>query len=101
MRNLSACAPIWVFKTHGCKYCNLLRLHQGRIRVVDVVISQQMQNAMHQKMADMRLYRFIRFCRLARAGFPGNRDIAKLANLGLCRLGQIWFAARRFRRPLF
>ncbi len=47
-------SSIWVVETHGCKYLDLQPFHQGGIGIGHVVITQQMQHPVHQKVGDMR-----------------------------------------------
>jgi hypothetical protein len=85
-------------KDPGMQVCALrFGLHQRGIGVLDMVVAQKVQHAMHDQMGDMIGHRLaLRFGGLAGAGVPGNRDIAQFFGIiGRAGVGQGTGAVRR------
>ena len=68
---------IWVGKPHKGKYPDLDSFHYRGIFVANVIISQQMQGSMNQKMYHMIVKRLSRIARFAGTGFKGDGNIAQ------------------------
>ena len=70
-------ALIWVRDAQLAKYFDLKCFHPRRIAVADMVVSQQVQDSVHQKMGHVIGHRLALFSRFARAGVIGDCDVSE------------------------